>query len=127
VHIHGEAGAIGRLDKESTEPIACITTNTRRSNEAARAAFSGQASGASGTIGARASARACVTAGSDCTCRAHFAIKSREASGPGEAAWNISAHRIQGSSIFGEPFWIDQIKECQRIPGHSHFLVDSTR
>ena len=89
VHIHGIAGAIGRFDKDSTEPIAHISADTRWSNQTARAGFSSQTSGANGTIDARDPARSRVAAESawpDSTYRAHFAIKPWETSGSAPAA-----------------------------------------
>ena len=51
VRIRGEAGAIGRLHEDSTEPIARIATATRRSGQASWAAFSYQACGTNWTNG----------------------------------------------------------------------------
>jgi rhodanese-related sulfurtransferase len=104
VRIHGEAGAIGRLDEDSTEPIAQICTDTRRSDQTTRTLVSYQANGTNGpngTIDAWRPDRSRVTANSTwtySTCRAHSAFKSWETYGSGATARTRSAirtHRLK--------------------------------
>ena len=152
VRIHGEAGAIGRLDEDSTEPIAHICTDTRRSDQTARTLVSYQANGA---IDAWRPDRSRVTANSTwtySTCRAHSAFKSWETSGsgatartrsairthrlksgfnswedsgPDEAAWKVSAHRIHCSELFGEMNPTGQLQEFEELLESSQFGIES--
>jgi len=153
MQVHREAGAIGRLNKDSAEAIASIATDTRGSDQTARATFSSQAHGTNGTIRAWRSNRSHVAAGShwpNSTCGANSAIQTWETSGsgsaartespthtnrskfwedsgPDEAAWKLSAHRIHCSEVFSEPNPTCQFQEVDELIERSQLGIERYR